>query len=257
MLAVAAVDAGRGYKEAGNKTYKAGDYSGAIFEYHEALAAMRVAAGAPAEEEGQETYASIQVRKEEPWLRQGGKVLREEYSKIRSNTGECHLKLGAFERAVSECTKALAADESNIKAWYRRAKGWIGISKREDGLAFGAPQKARDDLCSALRLDGDNAAALTELKLVRQLCKAHVRLVPQEIVIDEENGTVTLNFSNLDPLASYTVRSSTTGFSSFAEETASTFTPAGTTASWQDPAGYNAAGRKLYHLSWSIPAAPP
>ena len=186
VLAVAAVDAGRGYKEAGNKAYKAGDYSGAIFQYHEALAAMRVAAGAPAEEEGQETYASIQVRKEEPWLRQGGKVLREEYSKIRSNTGECHLKLGAFERAVSECTKALAADESNIKAWYRRAKGWIGISKREDGLAFGAPQKARDDLCSALRLDGDNAAALTELKLVRQLCKAHVRLVPQEIVIDEE-----------------------------------------------------------------------
>jgi Tfp pilus assembly protein PilF len=107
--------------------------------------------------------------------------VREEYARIRSNMGECFLKLGKFERAVVECSRALAADVSNVKAWYRRAKGWSGICGRGSASGYGAAQKARDDVTAALKLDERNAAAQALLKGIKEQCQLVVRVLQQVI----------------------------------------------------------------------------
>ncbi|MEM8955625.1 MAG: hypothetical protein AAGD22_15840 [Verrucomicrobiota bacterium] len=65
----------------------------------------------------------------------------------------------------------------------------------------------------------------------------------------------TLSFSNLDPLATYHVQSSST-IGSWNTEPTSTFNPTGSTAQWTDPASIGTAN-KFYRLTWEIPSAPP
>ena len=151
----AVVEAGRKCKEEGNMLYKASDYEAAVSKYCEALEQMRATACAHKKNgEGREGGGGGDGVLE-PWLKGTSASVRAEYARICSNVGECWLKQQHFARVVAECSKAIAADANNVKAWYRRAKGWTGIAQRQDAASFGAAQKARDDLTRALKVYAD------------------------------------------------------------------------------------------------------
>jgi hypothetical protein len=76
-----------------------------------------------------------------------------------------------------------------------------------------------------------------------------------KVLIDEVAATTTLTFTDLDRLATYHVQSSP-ALGSWNAEPTSTFSPSGSTASWNDPTPLGTTN-KFYRLFWNIPSAPP
>jgi len=78
-----------------------------------------------------------------------------------SNLSMCQLKLKEYRKAIENCTKVLKKEKNNIKALFRRAQAYSGIS--ED-------QAAKNDLEKAKEIDPENTAVAAELlKVLRKL----------------------------------------------------------------------------------------
>lgn len=65
------------------------------------------------------------------------------------NLAVCQLQFGGFKHAIVNCTKALELDPHSVKAFYRRAQGYIGI---------GELQEAAADLMKASGIEPQNGA---------------------------------------------------------------------------------------------------
>ena len=82
------------------------------------------------------------------------------------NLAMCHLKLGNLQKARLNCTKALAIDEKNVKALFRRGRC---------NAQLGALDEAKEDFEGVLRLDGSNKEAARELRALKAAFADHKR----------------------------------------------------------------------------------
>jgi len=67
-----------------------------------------------------------------------------------SNLAACQLKLHQHHRVISNCTKALSFDSSNVKCLYRRAAAHLECKN---------PDNAEDDIRAVLEIEPGNTAA--------------------------------------------------------------------------------------------------
>ncbi|OBZ72158.1 Tetratricopeptide repeat protein 9C [Grifola frondosa] len=108
-------------KEAGDQAFKAGELQNALLSYHQSLLylkgidrnALQQAFGGPTAPE----QPVDQAAKEKPKTEAD-----EMMEKIYSNMSACHLKQSNWKRAVETADKALALNENNYKALFRKAK---------------------------------------------------------------------------------------------------------------------------------------
>ncbi|XP_065828640.1 peptidyl-prolyl cis-trans isomerase FKBP4-like [Oscarella lobularis] len=71
------------------------------------------------------------------------------------NLSACQLKFQQPEHVISNCTKALAIDEDNIKGLFRRGQAYMMINDLTS---------ARDDLTKALRFEPNNRAIKNQIQ---------------------------------------------------------------------------------------------
>ncbi|XP_072042078.1 sperm-associated antigen 1-like isoform X2 [Amphiura filiformis] len=77
-----------------------------------------------------------------------------------TNRALCYLKLNQFHKAETDCSIALALEENNIKALYRRAQASKGLKEYK---------KCLQDLMSLLKVDAQNKEAKKEMDAVKDL----------------------------------------------------------------------------------------
>ena len=71
-------------------------------------------------------------------------------AKLFNNMAECHLKMADFKAAVDSATDGIDANPAEVKGWFRRAKGYIGL---------GSISNALSDIHRVLGIEPDNIAA--------------------------------------------------------------------------------------------------
>jgi len=76
-----------------------------------------------------------------------------------TNRALCFLKLNQFRNAESDASRALAIQDDNVKALFRRALARKGLEKYEEGIK---------DLMNLLEIDKSNTAAKKELSAIRE-----------------------------------------------------------------------------------------
>lgn len=80
---------------------------------------------------------------------------------LHTNRALCYLSTKEWDLCRKDCDAALAIDETNVKAWYRRAQAWNKMNELK---------KAIQDLKTLLKLDPKNSRAK---KLARSLIKEY------------------------------------------------------------------------------------
>ncbi|EPT01425.1 hypothetical protein FOMPIDRAFT_1120590 [Fomitopsis schrenkii] len=161
-------------KDVGDQAFKTGDWKSALRSYHESLLYLRgldknalspvAAATAPPPIDGttqpkQKTEAD------------------EIMEKIYSNMSACHLKQSNWRRAIETADKALAINEDNYKALFRKAKG-LG----ETGY-FEKAEKMLEDLLK--KNESDAPAINAELTRLRAMDKEREKAQNQKFKGDE------------------------------------------------------------------------
>lgn len=182
-------------RERGKELFQAGDYKGALVEYHQIymyVTGFSMKGGGSAEMMSSMLGGAQQSVTDEEMTH-----LRELKFVHFSNVGLCHFKLGNLPKCVTYCTKvtracgargararatphhdapgcrarfgsrqALELDPNHIKCLFRRGKCL---------LELGQLDAARDDLVRVQELDGQNREVLVELKRLREALAAHDR----------------------------------------------------------------------------------
>jgi len=119
---------GKQKKDAGDTAFKAGDMKGALRAYHEALLWIV----------GLDKQSLPGV--EPPSADTAGKPPKTEVDevleKIHANMAQCHIKNENWKRAVESADKALAKNENNYKALFRKAKaqGELGYFEKAEKI---------------------------------------------------------------------------------------------------------------------------
>lgn len=136
------------HKESGNTEFKKGNLKEAITHY---TAGIREASLAADDE-------------------------KELLSILYSNRAACHLKLSANEKAANDCTKAIGANNTNAKAWFRRAQAHSALFE-ELGTAEGLPflQKAVEDYGRFVQQQPENRAGVQKFAQTRERLNALVK----------------------------------------------------------------------------------
>ena len=57
-------------------------------------------------------------------------------STIHSNRAHCALLLGNLRRALDDGAESVKLNPSNVKGWFRAAKGALGLEKLEECMGF-------------------------------------------------------------------------------------------------------------------------
>ncbi|XP_011402495.1 PREDICTED: sperm-associated antigen 1-like [Amphimedon queenslandica] len=96
-----------------------------------------------------------------------------------TNRALCHLKLSQFSLAEDDCSKALALDNTNPKALYRRALARKGLGKLNEALK---------DLRTLIGQEPDNGAAKKEEKLVYDLYLQELRKLQETPSSSSDTG---------------------------------------------------------------------
>lgn len=149
-------------KAAGNDAFKRGEYKEAMGSYHamymylHGFSEQKPDTGGNPAAGGFKTTAG--ASKEEMSTVHELKVLH------HSNLAMCLMKMGNFEKAKSNCTKALAIDPENIKARFRRGKCYAQL---------GALDEAKRDFEHVLAREPENRDARRELQALKGLFAAH------------------------------------------------------------------------------------
>ena len=88
------------------------------------------------------------------------------------------------QHCITACNAALELDESNVKAYYRRAQAylrWTSAGATEHSMAV-------KDLIKANKLDPTNSTVARELHKQRALMRRQVPLLPAAIVVVGDAG---------------------------------------------------------------------
>ncbi|KAI9503609.1 hypothetical protein GGI25_004869 [Coemansia spiralis] len=123
---------GLSHKEAGNRYFKANEFSKALKEYHYALLHLR----------GLNSDAMNVAKPRDPETMTEDEVTEQdkELSAISSNIAACHMRLQRYDRVVFCANEALKTNPFNKKAKFRLAQGYV----REGAL--GKASKLLDEL---------------------------------------------------------------------------------------------------------------
>lgn len=132
----------RELKEKGNKAYKEGKYIRAISKYEQALKPVEY-----------ETNFDEEIKKE----------AKEMKKLIWLNLAAVSLKQGEYHKAISNCTKVLEAEPTNIKALYRRSQAFMF---RNDFI------ESERDIKLAHSLDSANRDVVAQYKKLKQYMKS-------------------------------------------------------------------------------------
>lgn len=119
-------------KDAGNKLFKEGNFSGALEKYKEGEKHLKKATGSEA------TAVSVQ---------------------LSSNSCMCCLKLERWQQAIDAANRVLTTEPKNLKALYRRA-----IARSNLGYL----SQAKEDLMAVIAVDSTNAEARKELAKLKE-----------------------------------------------------------------------------------------
>lgn len=116
---------GRTKKDEADKAFKAGDIKTAIFRYHEALLYLN----------GLDKSALPGYKAPEPGDQEKEKSeIDDLLEKVHSNMSACHIKNSNWKRALESAEKAIAKNEKNYKAIFRKGKalGELGFFEKAD-----------------------------------------------------------------------------------------------------------------------------
>ncbi|KAG6908671.1 hypothetical protein DXG01_003685 [Tephrocybe rancida] len=115
------LETARQKKDTGDQAFKKGDVRAALFSYHEALMYLVGLDKNALQSIGIGSSAPPQKDKDGKEIKEKTEV-DEIIEKIYANMSACHLKLGNWKRVVETADKALAKNETNFKALFRKAK---------------------------------------------------------------------------------------------------------------------------------------
>jgi len=146
------------FKEQGNAAFKAGDYKKAVSNYHKMGMYVKTLDTAGQDPSGM-------------GIGKGKEISDEDKAKVRElklshhlNLAMCLMKLENWDKAITNCSKALEVDEHSVKALFRRGK-CRSLKGDLDG--------AKLDLLKANSLEPKDAAVKQELALLTQRFAAH------------------------------------------------------------------------------------
>jgi len=149
------VETAKQKKEAGDQAFKAGSTREALMSYHgalmyllgldkNALQSLGMVAPTPAAPIDESSSDKKDKEKEK-------NEVDEILEKIYSNMAACHIKNGNYQRAVETADKALAKNENNGKAMFRKAKalGELGYFEKAVKILKDLKEKVPADAASA------------------------------------------------------------------------------------------------------------
>ena len=136
-------EAARGEKDAGNKSFQAADFDGAIARYTEAVAILKRSAEAKKGVDGKTTASKRALNADEQALRVAA----------LSNRAACYLKLRKFQKTIDDCDAVLKTDVTHAKALFRRCQAH---------KSKGMNEMAYRDVLLLLDIDASNKKALKE-----------------------------------------------------------------------------------------------
>jgi tetratricopeptide (TPR) repeat protein len=146
------VETAKQKKETGDQAFKAGLAKEALLSYHQALmyllgldknALQSIGMVSPAPAAPADASADSKEKEKNE--------VDEILEKVYSNMAACHLKNGNFQRAVETADKALAKNENNGKAMFRKAKalGELGYFEKAVKILEDLKKKSPADVASA------------------------------------------------------------------------------------------------------------
>ncbi|KAF7312437.1 TPR-like protein [Mycena indigotica] len=164
---------GKDKKDAADEAFKQGQTAKALMEYHGALLyllglnkdAMGVAAGNPAPPVDRDAPKEKDRSLSTLFIWAGSLICVSKVDilveKIYANMSACHIKNGNWKRALETADKALAKDENNYKAMYRKGKALAEQGYIERAI------RVLEDLKKKSTNEKDVAAAESELVRLR------------------------------------------------------------------------------------------
>jgi len=132
-------------KTEGNELFKSGDYAGASERYGRALELAPL----PDDLRGDDDDTNDDTRNDEDSTTNTRRRLPVLRAILFANRAACRLHLDDMEGTVDDCCNAIALDETNVKAFVRRAKAFEALQEYERGL---------EDAERVLKLGGGYAA---------------------------------------------------------------------------------------------------
>ncbi|KZT73026.1 TPR-like protein [Daedalea quercina L-15889] len=146
-------------KDAGDQAFKTGDLKSALRSYHESLLYLKGIDKNALSPIAAATASPIDGTAPQKQKTEADEIME----KIYSNMSACHLKQGNWKRAIETADKALATNEANYKALFRKAKA-LG----ETGY-FEKAEKILEDLLK--KNEADAPAINAELARLRAMDK--------------------------------------------------------------------------------------
>uniref|UniRef100_A0A0W0FMP2 Uncharacterized protein n=1 Tax=Moniliophthora roreri TaxID=221103 RepID=A0A0W0FMP2_MONRR len=145
MSAESKLATAKDYKDKGDQAFKTGDIKAALMNYHHALAYLQ----------GLDKSALKQISMASPQAMQRaeGEAMSEKtevdeiLEKVYANMSACHIKNGNWKRAQETAEKALAKNDKNWKAMFRKAKalGEQGYLEKSEKVFRELKEKNPDD----------------------------------------------------------------------------------------------------------------
>ncbi|KAH8582008.1 TPR repeat-containing [Cryptosporidium sp. chipmunk genotype I] len=129
-------------KDAGNESYKGGNYSDAREKYEKGLELLEKMDQKEGEEEGFGQHEISELRQS-----------------LQLNLAMIYVKIQEWSKAIQVTGQVLKNNSKNVKALYRR-----GLAR----LGFGMYEESKEDFQMVLKLDPSNADAHRQLKILRQ-----------------------------------------------------------------------------------------
>ena len=125
--ATARIDRADAVKRKGNEMFKSGDYLGASELYTSALKLAPLDDDLVLDEDSVETLTERDIAR----LKADMKTRR---AVLFANRAACRLHLEDLNGTVEDCSSAIELDETNVKAYVRRAKAFEALGEYERGL---------------------------------------------------------------------------------------------------------------------------
>jgi len=159
-------------KDSGDQAFKKGNVKSALFSYHESLmyllgldknALQSIGIGNPGPPAKGEDGKEIKEKTE----------IDEMLEKIYANMSACHIKNGNWQRAIDTADKALAKNEANYKAMFRKGKalGEMGFYEKAVKVLESVKEKS----------PSDGPAVTSELSRLRAIDNERERVHKQKL----------------------------------------------------------------------------
>mmetsp|Transcript_18366 Transcript_18366/g.41533 ORF Transcript_18366/g.41533 Transcript_18366/m.41533 type:complete len:214 (+) Transcript_18366:98-739(+) len=161
---IAQLDQAEAFKQQGNAFFKEGNFKRALGNYHKVFCYVN-GLQMPGESNQVASCAQMMGRSVT-----GGQVPKERVEEVKRlkqsthlNMAACYLKMGAHQKCVESCSKALA-DGDLPKAYFRRGQAHLELRNLDE---------AKEDLQKTLALEPDDKATEQQLKRLKQAYAQH------------------------------------------------------------------------------------